>query len=134
MDFAAAARSRRRKPGQDASHFRVDDETGRFVFEEEVAKKAAPAKAPATAAEDVEGRAYMDQMVSVDGFTRTATGAVKFHKNTKKRRALEMEEGGDVDMAEDTEGDAKKTKRRSPIKIGREFRAKVSTTISPPGN
>lgn len=84
-------------------------------------------RAKPTAMEDVEGKAYLDQMVSVDGFTRTATGAVKFHKDTKKRRALEMEHDNDVDMDDAAAAAAADKKARKPqvVKLGREFKAKV---------
>jgi hypothetical protein len=75
--------------------------------------------------EDVVGTAFRDQMTSADGFTRGAGGRVKFNKDTKKRRRENAEE--DVDM-EDVGAAAKERpgKRRSEVKLGHEFKAKVS--------
>lgn len=92
---------------------------------------------PESGADDVAGRAYLEQMVAVDGFTRTATGAVKYHKDTKKRRAAELEESvGDVEMEDATAGGApKKSKKPQVMKLGKEFKAKVReccrVTLSP---
>ena len=78
-----------------------------------------------SAPDAVEGEAYMDQMISADGFSRTATGAVKFHKDTKKRRAMEMDQGDD-DEAKSTSLKDIKARRPRVVKLGREFKAKVS--------
>ena len=78
-----------------------------------------------SAPDAVEGEAYMDQMISADGFSRTATGAVKFHKDTKKRRAMEMDQGDD-DEPKSTSLKDIKGRRPRVVKLGREFKAKVS--------
>jgi hypothetical protein len=78
-----------------------------------------------SAPDAVEGEAYMDQMISADGFSRTATGAVKFHKDTKKRRAMEMDQG-DEDEPKPTSLKDIKARRPRVVKLGREFKAKVN--------
>lgn len=76
--------------------------------------------------QDVAGTAYRETITSVDGFTRGLNGQVKFNKDTKKRRR-ENDEMEDVEMAD---GEApvvksKKNKRKTDIKFGHEFKAKV---------
>lgn len=116
-----AQTSRRRKPGQDAAHFKMDEDTGKMIIDEPDAETAG-ADAAST---DVAGTAYRESMTSVDGFTRGPSGRVKFNKDTKKRRR-ENEEADveDVEMA-DGEGTNKKNKRRTEVKLGQEFKAKV---------
>lgn len=92
----------------------VEDENARINPDEEAEEEAG---------DNVAGEAYMDQMVSVDGFTRTATGAVKFHKNTKKRRAMDTDDG--EDEAPSADGKERKSRKSRVIKLGREFKAKV---------
>ncbi|KAG8861736.1 hypothetical protein FRB96_002694 [Tulasnella sp. 330] len=124
---------KRRQPGQDAAHFKLDEGTGRLMVEAEdrpgVRRKQGGVAFVEPTIDDVAGRAYMDQLVSVDGFARTAAGVVKFHKDTKKRRAVELEESGvDVDM-EDGGAAAptttpKRSKRPQMVRLGREYKAK----------
>lgn len=77
------------------------------------------------ASTDVAGTAYRESMTSVDGFTRGPSGRVKFNKDTKKRRRENDEaDVEDVEMA-DGEGTNKKNKRRTEVKLGQEFKAKV---------
>ncbi|KAJ7647107.1 armadillo-type protein [Roridomyces roridus] len=112
--------NRRRKPGQDASRFKVDDDTGKMVIDEE-----GDADDELNAADDVAGAAYRESLTSVDGFTRGPNGRVKFNKDTKKRRREEADADGDVEMGEGNGGgDAKKAKRRAEPKFGHEFKAK----------
>lgn len=76
--------------------------------------------------EDVVGTAYRDSIRSVDGFGRGPGGRVKFNKDTKKRRREELEgEIEDVEMGDITVEAGRKGKRRSPEKLGKEFRSKV---------
>lgn len=85
------------------------------------------------------GEAYRETITSVDGFTRDARGRVKFHKDTKKRRrdADDNGENEDVDMADVSAGAGagveggknKKAKRKNSVKIGQEFKAKVSLSL-----
>ncbi|KII92412.1 hypothetical protein PLICRDRAFT_172507 [Plicaturopsis crispa FD-325 SS-3] len=117
-----AQSNRRRKPGQDASRFKTDDETGKMVIDEDADSDSGAAKAAAT---DIAGTAYRESITSVDGFTRGANGRVKFNKDTKKRRR-ENEDVEDVEMgeADNAAGKGKKNKRRSDVKLGHEFKAK----------
>jgi len=78
--------------------------------------------------EDVVGTAYRDSIRSVDGFSRGPNGRVKFNKDTKKRRRDELEgETEDVEMGDVTASTDRKSKKRSPEKLGKEFRSKVRT-------
>ncbi|KAG8998021.1 hypothetical protein FRB93_013914 [Tulasnella sp. JGI-2019a] len=121
---------KRRKPGQDAGHFKLDEGTGRLMVEAESERDGRRQQQGGVVAfaeptvDDVAGRAYMDQLVSVDGFARTAAGAVKFHKDTKKRRAAELEDGGDVEMEDAKASVPKHSKRPQVVKLGREYKAK----------
>ncbi|KAG6866736.1 hypothetical protein C0991_011395 [Blastosporella zonata] len=129
MDLLAGAASRitnntsnrRRKPGQDASRFKTDEDTGKMVIDEEQESQDEGA-GPST---DVAGTAYRESMTSVDGFTRGPNGRVKFNKDTKKRRREELE-AEDVEMADGETGPAasKKNKRKAEPKLGHEFKAK----------
>ncbi|KAI0062893.1 NUC173-domain-containing protein [Artomyces pyxidatus] len=114
-----AQQTRRRKPGQDATHFRTDTDTGKMIIDDSSDSDAAHE------AEDVvAGGAYREAMTSVDGFTRGPNGRVKFNKDTKKRRRENAAEeiDADVEMAEVDSG--RGGKRRSEVKLGREFKAK----------
>jgi len=128
MDLLSGAASRvtsmqsqrRRKPGQEASHFKTDTETGKLLIEDSSDDQAAGA------GEDVAGTAYREQMTSADGFTRGAGGRVKFNKDTKKRRRENANADEDVEMEDATAGAGKERsgKRRSEAKLGKEFKAK----------
>ena len=76
---------------------------------------------------DVEGSAYRESIISVDGFTRGPNGRVKFNKDTKKRRReneeIEDVEMGDVELPSSIN---KKHKPKPDQKLGHEFKAKVS--------
>lgn len=79
--------------------------------------------------EDVVGTAYRDSFRAVDGFSRGPNGRVKFNKDTKKRRREELEgETGDVEMGDVAANAGSKNKKRSPEKLGKEFRSKVSAS------
>ena len=73
---------------------------------------------------DVAGTAYRETLTSVDGFTRGSGGRIKFNKDTKKRRRENAVENEDVEMAE-TEPAKTAGKKRSEVKLGHEFKAKV---------
>ena len=76
--------------------------------------------------EDVVGTAYRDSIRSIDGFSRGPNGRVKFNKDTKKRRREELEgETEDVEMGDVAANTGRKSKKRSPEKLGKEFRSKV---------
>ncbi|KAG6845310.1 hypothetical protein H0H87_011160 [Tephrocybe sp. NHM501043] len=112
---------RRRKPGQDASRFKTDEDSGKMIIDND---QDSDVDARSSIA-DVEGTAYRESMTSVDGFTRGPNGRVKFHKDTKKRRREELE-AEDVEMAdvETGPGATKKNKRKTEPKLGHEFKAK----------
>ncbi|KAI0051816.1 NUC173-domain-containing protein [Auriscalpium vulgare] len=113
-----AQKSRRRKPGQDASRFKTDDETGKMIIDDGSDSDAAPAG-------DAEaGAAYREAITSVDGFTRGRDGRVKFNKDTKKRRRDNAADDADVDVEmADADGGTQR-KRRGSVKLGRDFKAK----------
>ena len=118
-----------RKPGQEASRFKTDAETGRMIIgddnsDEEVSQSR-------HRPEYMDANSYKESLTSVNGFTRGLNGRIKFHKDTKKRRREEMSED-DVEMA-DTAVDevVSKSKKRNEIKVGQEFKAKVCSTPTP---
>ncbi|KAF8318020.1 NUC173-domain-containing protein [Clavulina sp. PMI_390] len=126
---------RRRQPGQDAAHFKTENDSGRIIIDDDTFKSNPKSLDPS---DDVAGQAYREQMTSIDGFTRTPNGEVKFHKNTKKRRAEEaaaeaLYGEGDVEMGDgDTiaslaaaaaQAKAKK-KKTERVALGGEFKAK----------
>jgi ribosomal RNA-processing protein 12 len=87
------------------------------------------------------GTAYMESMVSKDGFTRGPNGRIKFNKDTRKRRReeAEFEIGMEVDehslnavtTAKPTLPANKKLKEKEKQKkLGHEFKAKVLFSIS----
>lgn len=79
--------------------------------------------------EDVAGNAYRETITSVDGFTRRPNGQVKFHKDTKKRRRENDDQrGSDIEMIDATQLDShrKSSKRQEVVKLGQEFKAKVT--------
>lgn len=119
--------NRRRKPGQDAARFKTDEDTGKMMIDSGSESDAETSNANAKrAANDVAGTAYRESITSADGFTRGPNGRVKFNKDTKKRRR-ENDDIEDVEMAdgEAGSGKGKKNKRKSDIKLGHEFKAKV---------
>ncbi|KAF9227367.1 NUC173-domain-containing protein [Gyrodon lividus] len=121
-----AAANRRRKPGQDANHFKSEAETGKLVIPAEDSDSDIEVSARKTT-KDVAGSAYRESLTSVDGFARGPNGRIKFNKDTKKRRRENEDDGGDIEMADaETLTEAKKNKRRSEVKLGHEFKAKKS--------
>ncbi|KAJ3537295.1 hypothetical protein NMY22_g5649 [Coprinellus aureogranulatus] len=116
--ITSASNARRRKPGQDAAHFKTDEDTGRMVIDEKEDEEEEE-----DSHLDVAGTAYKESMTSVDGFTRGPNGKVKFNKDTKKRRREEAEdiEMEDVDAAPKRKRDKKKVPEP---KLGQEFKAK----------
>ena len=114
--------TRRRKPGQDAARFKTDEDTGKMIIDSD---SDSDANAKDTGA-DVAGNAYRESITSVDGFTRGLNGRVKFNKDTKKRRR-EHDEAEDVEMADGdaASGKGRRSKRKSDVKLGHEFKAKV---------
>ncbi|KAI8992894.1 NUC173-domain-containing protein [Trametes punicea] len=114
--------NKRKKPGQDAAHFKMDEETGKMVIDEESDDGAGEA---GVGGEDVAGNAYVENLTSVDGFRRGPNGKIKFNKDTKKRRR-EAAEDEDVEMAdgEAVQKPSKKSKKKAEPKFGHEFKAK----------
>ncbi|OCH84676.1 NUC173-domain-containing protein [Obba rivulosa] len=112
-----AGANKRRKPGQDASRFKTDEDTGKMVIDEDE-------EAEAEAGEDVAGNAYKESITSADGFTRGPNGRIKFNKDTKKRRRENEAADEDVEMADGEAASAKKQKRKGEPKLGHEFKAK----------
>lgn len=124
---------KRRRPGQEASKFRTEDDTGKMIIADSESDSDARGKARASkpSTEDaLAGAAYKETLVSVDGFTRNPNGTIKFHKDTKKRRKEEMEM--DVDMEVDDAAKNKqssagpqRTPKKKPARLGQEFKAKA---------
>ena len=117
---------RRRKPGQEASKFKTEAETGRMIVDEDNSDSDVPhAKSKS---EYIDGNMYRESITSIDGFTRGPSGKIKFHKDTKKRRREEMSDD-DVAMADAVvEEGPKRPKKRNGAKVGKEFKAKVGGT------
>ncbi|CAG8760832.1 3809_t:CDS:2, partial [Acaulospora colombiana] len=97
-----ANRGKQKRPGQEASKFKTEEETGKIIIDEETDSDV-PEKAKRATKQNPEdllaGAAYKENLVSVDGFTRNPNGTIKFHKDTKKRRREEMEMAdGDIEM------------------------------------
>ncbi|KAF5370856.1 hypothetical protein D9758_001883 [Tetrapyrgos nigripes] len=108
--------TKRRKPGQDAAQFKVDEDTGKMMINDSDSDEDA-------AGEDVSGTAYRESITSVDGFQRGPNGRIKFNKDTKKRRR--NEDADDAMDVDDDEGKhSEKPKRRKSAKLGQEFKAK----------
>lgn len=114
------AASRKRKPGQDAAHFKTD-RSGKLVIEEsgdeddEMDGKRGAAG---------EGAAYMAAMRNVDGATRDARGGLKFNKNTKRAREAEREDEAMMDLDELIGDKRPKKAKKKVVKLGEEFRSK----------
>ena len=84
--------------------------------------------------EPMEDDVYLSQMTSVDGFTRGPRGEVIYHKDTKRRRAEEAK-AEDVEMVDGGLGEVatrrkEKRQKRDPVRLGKEFKAKVCRSPS----
>lgn len=124
MSTLAAKSGKGRKPGEEAAHFKTDEDTGKMVIDDSDEDDGG---AGAGVGEDVEGNAYRETLTSVDGFTRGPNGKIKFNKDTKKRRREHEEVDQDVEMA-DADKQQKtgtKSRRKTEPKLGHEFKAKV---------
>ena len=123
---------KRRKPGQEASRFKTDAETGRMIIDEDNSDEEVSQSAHKP--EYMDANSYKESLTSVHGFTRGLNGRIKFHKDTKKRRREEMSED-DVEMAdttlEEVVSKSKNEKKRNEIRVGQEFKAKVCSTPTP---
>jgi ribosomal RNA-processing protein 12 len=111
------------------SHFKTDD-SGRLEISEEIKVSSRKSK------KEVEGNANMDQdsmgayleaMRGDDGHTRDAKGKARFNKSQGKRGRGEDEEEvqESLDPLRNTGRREKKAKKET-VKIGAEFKAKVS--------
>lgn len=117
--------SRKRKPGQDASHFKTD-KRGRLIIEDgdsDGGDDAMGADAAAGA-----GNAYLTAMTGIDGAVRDGRGGIKFNKNTKRSREEERaQEAMDLD---ELIGDKPKKKAKKAVKrLGEEYKSKVSVRM-----
>ncbi|KAL0578292.1 pre-rRNA processing protein [Marasmius crinis-equi] len=119
-----ASSNKRRKPGQDASRFKTDDDTGKMIIDEDESDEDAGAGAPQQKSkEDVVGTAYRESITSVDGFTRGPNGRIKFNKDTKKRRRENQDAEDDaMDVVEDNP--KKQKTKQGNARLGHEFKAK----------
>ncbi|OCF44347.1 ribosomal RNA-processing protein 12 [Kwoniella heveanensis CBS 569] len=126
------AQSRRRKPGQDASHFSTD-KSGKMVIAESDSdndNNNGGGAHPNAAA----GSAYIAGQTSVDGFHRDSRGNLRANKNTKRARqeerdamSMAMDEDGEGGAGAGTAGNKKleeRRKKRKAMGLGEEFRAK----------
>lgn len=121
LDANPSAASTRRKPGQEAAHFKTDKTTGRLIVEDSEDETSTPADT---------GNAYLSALTSTDGATRDAKGGLKFNKNTKRGReaereaeAMELDElVGDKDRIREK---LKKKAKKEVVRLGEEFRSKV---------
>ena len=123
MPVGKAVSAKRRKGGED---FSVNVETGKMMINEN--EPGLNDMKHNHKEEDVEGTAYRENMVSVEGFTRLPNGQIKFHKDTKKRRRENEEtEKNDIEMLDETQGSGggKASKRRETVMPGQVFKAKV---------
>jgi ribosomal RNA-processing protein 12 len=128
--------ARRRKPGQEASKFKTDDDTGKMIVadsDSDLDVAVIEGKKRPSLNDALAGAAYKETLVSVDGFRRNPNGTIKFHKDTKKQRKEEIDMDVDMDMdPEDAAGNKRsgvgpqRTPKKKPAKIGQEFKAKVS--------
>lgn len=108
------AEQRKRKPGQDAAHFKTD-KSGKMVIEDDGSDSDGPADDGAD-----EGNAYLQSMRGIEGAARTNRG-LKFNKNTKRAREEEREaELMDVDEDKGTN----KKKKKAIGRLGEEFRSR----------
>lgn len=126
-DHSGAKSNRRRKPGQEAAHFKIDEDTGKMIIDEDSGSDGGSGKVQKPSTTDVAGSAYRENITSVDGFTRGQGGRVKFNKDTKKRRMQNEEADEDVEMVDgDLVAHNRKKKKKEPsVKFGHEFKAKV---------
>jgi ribosomal RNA-processing protein 12 len=117
----------RRRPGQDAAHFKTD-KSGKLVIQESDGEAG---DASSTDAARGAGNAFLAAQRGVDGASRDARGNLRFNKNTKRVREAEREdEAMELDQLVGEKKERKK--RREVVKLGEEFRAKVSSRRSEP--
>ncbi|GAC98191.1 ribosomal RNA-processing protein [Pseudozyma hubeiensis SY62] len=145
----ANGRNKKRQPGQEASKFALDEETGRMLIDDDDAPSGKPSAANSkrvsfatsgadSAPVDVDGAgtAYINQARGVDGMAQVRGGAVKFNKNNKRTREAEREMELEQMAVEEAQDRARQVqsgkqaaapsdrKKRVKETIGKEFRAK----------
>jgi ribosomal RNA-processing protein 12 len=128
------ATDRKRRPGQEAGKFSLDEETGRMVINDREHEGNGEGGADAGELGDFGAAgAYIEGGQGVGGHTHSGRGgAVKFNKNNKRTRQqdIEMEEAlvaQEQAAAAAATGGAYAKEKRPRVereKIGREFRAK----------
>lgn len=126
-----SAASRRRKPGQDASHFKTD-KTGKMIINDANDSDEEQQQTQYPKIHDrLAGGAFMANQTAVDGGIRDARGGLKFTKNTKRAREAERENdvmGMDLD---EVMGEKKVQKKKKAVtSLGEEFRSKVSVAFA----
>lgn len=114
------------------SHFKTDED-GRMHISEDVPKS----KSKATEEdEDSPMGAYLEAMRGEDGHSRNAKGNVRFNKTQGKRHRGDVDDdNGDVTaglIELDVGGGKKKKMKKESVKIGAEFKAKVSPFLFQP--
>ena len=119
------ALSKRRKPGQDAAHFKTD-KTGKIVIHESDNEDDMNVNVG-----NGVGTAFVAAQSGADGASRDVKGNLRFNKNTKRVRAQEEAMGMDLDEVmgdkdKSTGGEFRKKKKSSVVgRLGEEFKAKV---------
>ncbi|KXN91076.1 Ribosomal RNA-processing protein 12 [Leucoagaricus sp. SymC.cos] len=116
----------RRRPGQDAAHFKTDENTSKMVIDDESDDEIE--EHGNGEEEDAVGNAYKESVTSADGFTRGPGGRIKFNKDTKKRRREDNDIDEDVKMDDGENASAgrnkSKKKEKGEPRLGHEFKAK----------
>ena len=137
--------SRKRQPGQEASKFTLDEETGRMVIEDSDEEQSDEDE-KAEKQIDVEGagRAYLDRERGVHGMSTDKNGKVRLNKNNKRNRAADEEmEAEQIELEEQlaalqrqreaasetvngtsAANNNNKKRKQERKQIGQEFRAK----------
>ncbi|CAD6893179.1 unnamed protein product [Tilletia controversa] len=90
------AEQRRRKPGQEARTFDLEEGTGKMMIDDDddAGEGKGLGEQAKLDAEAGAGTAFLRKQRGVDGFTTGKGGAVKFNKNNKRTREDEMELDG----------------------------------------
>ncbi|KAL1408080.1 pre-rRNA processing protein [Vanrija albida] len=118
-----AAAARKRKPGQDAAHFKTD-KSGKMVIEESGDEDDGDDSMAADRAAGA-GNAFLSAMQGTDGATRDARGNLKFNKNTKRSRDEDREdEAMDLDELIGDRPKKAPKKKQQVQKLGEEFRSR----------
>ena len=113
------------------SHFKTDSASGRLRITEDAGSSDEEAADGAISSMG----AYLEAMRGEDGHTRDSKGKAKFNKSQGKRGRVDMEDdGADVPVTEglrelDVGGGRRvKKPKKEAVRIGGEFKAKVSHT------